>query len=133
MQCESGKIYSKTKVQENPSLTRKTRVKEQVQPLGHSVEYAALLIASLLLAGGVAYHYLEGWSWIDSFYFATVALTTVGFGDLVPSTDAAKIFTMIYLMAGIGIMFYTLTVLGRSYVANIFEKIMTAPRKLRKK
>ena len=52
----------------------------------------------------VVYRLLEDWSWVDSFYFSVVAVTTVGFGDLSPSTDASKLFTVGYIVAGIGII-----------------------------
>lgn len=58
----------------------------------------------LLSLGTIVYHWLEDWSWIDSFYFSAVAVTTVGFGDLVPTTDPAKLFTVFYVISGIGIV-----------------------------
>ena len=58
----------------------------------------------LLLLGTVAYRWLEDWSWIDSLYFCTVAVTTVGFGDLTPSTDASKLFTVIYVLSGVSLI-----------------------------
>lgn len=59
---------------------------------------------SILATGTVVYHYLEDWSWVDSFYFSAVAVTTVGFGDLTPTTDGAKLFTVAYIFAGIAII-----------------------------
>jgi hypothetical protein len=50
------------------------------------------------------YHWLEGWSWIDSLYFSSVAVTTVGFGDLAPSTDVSKLFTVLYIFSGVAII-----------------------------
>jgi hypothetical protein len=58
----------------------------------------------LLVMGTVAFHYMEGWSWVDSFYFSAVAGTTVGFGDLTPSTDLSKLFSVVYIFVGIGII-----------------------------
>lgn len=54
--------------------------------------------------GTVAYIWLEGWSVIDALYFSVVALATVGFGDFVPTTDAGKLFTVAYILFGIGIL-----------------------------
>ena len=54
--------------------------------------------------GTVVYRILEDWSWVDSFYFSAVALTTVGFGDLTPTTDASKIFTVFYIFSGISLI-----------------------------
>ena len=58
----------------------------------------------LLVIGAVAYRLLEEWSWVDSIYFSVIAVTTVGFGDLTPSTDASKIFTVFYVLTGISIV-----------------------------
>ncbi len=60
--------------------------------------------AGLLAIGTIAYRLLEGWSWVDSLYFSTVAVTTVGFGDLAPTTDPAKLFTVLYILSGLSIV-----------------------------
>jgi hypothetical protein len=71
-------------------------------------EYAYRVIAGsalgLIALGTVVYRLLEDWSWVDSVYFSVVAVTTVGFGDLTPTTDGAKLFTVGYIMAGIAII-----------------------------
>ena len=63
------------------------------------------LTAVLLLGiGTVTFHYLEGWSWVDAFYFSAVAGSTVGFGDLSPTTDASKLVSILYIFSSIGIL-----------------------------
>jgi len=57
----------------------------------------------MLALGTVVYTVLEGWSPLDALYFSTVTLATVGFGDLTPTTDPAKLFTIAYIITGIGI------------------------------
>jgi voltage-gated potassium channel Kch len=61
-------------------------------------------VVTALAVGTVAYRLLEDWSWVDSLYFSVVAVTTVGFGDLTPSTDASKLFTVVYILSGITII-----------------------------
>jgi voltage-gated potassium channel len=62
-------------------------------------------VSALVLAGGATfYHYVEHFSWLDAFYFCTITLTTIGYGDIVPTTPAGKIFTMLYALVGIGIL-----------------------------
>jgi hypothetical protein len=58
----------------------------------------------LIVVGTIGYSILEDWSFVDSLYFSVVAITTVGFGDLTPSSDASKLFTVVYLLAGISVI-----------------------------
>ncbi|MCH9815836.1 MAG: potassium channel family protein [Actinomycetia bacterium] len=65
----------------------------------------ALAGAILLISGAtIFYHFIESWTWVDSFYFSSVAITTVGFGDLSPTTDAAKLFTVAYIFSGLALV-----------------------------
>ena len=70
----------------------------------HSNRILGASALSVLMVGTVVYHLLEDWSWVDSFYFSSVAVTTVGFGDLTPSTDASKLFTVFYIFSGLTII-----------------------------
>ena len=69
-------------------------------------EFQALffLVVVTLASGAVFYRVAEGWSLFDSFYFSVITLTTIGYGDLSPSTTAGKIFTIIYIFVGLGII-----------------------------
>lgn len=63
-----------------------------------------LLVAILLASGTIFYWRMEGWSVLDSLYFSVTTLTTIGYGDLSPSTAASKVFTIFYVFIGIGII-----------------------------
>ncbi len=64
-----------------------------------------LFTTSLILAlGTVVYHFLEGWTWVDSLYFSVITLTTIGYGDFSPQTDAGKLFTICYIIIGLGMI-----------------------------
>lgn len=69
-------------------------------------EFRALLIlvCITLFTGTVFYARVEGWSLLDAFYFSFITLTTIGYGDLVPTTPLSKIFTILYVAVGIGIL-----------------------------
>lgn len=69
-------------------------------------QYRSLLLTSLVILafGSTVYHYLEGWSWLDSIYFSIITLTTIGYGDFSPQTNGGKLFTIFYILIGIGII-----------------------------
>lgn len=58
----------------------------------------------LLLSGAHIYHRVEGWNYLDAFYFTVITLTTVGYGDFSPQTTLGKIFSMLYILLGLGIL-----------------------------
>ena len=50
----------------------------------------------LILTGTLFYWRFEDWTFIESLYFCIVTLTTVGYGDLSPTTAGTQIFTIVY-------------------------------------
>lgn len=68
-------------------------------------EIALILTLFVLVVaiGVVFYHSVEELRWVDSVYFTTVTLTTLGYGDFVPQTDIGKLFTSLYAFLGIGL------------------------------
>ena len=58
-----------------------------------SLEALPLVVGVLLVSGTAFYWAAEDWSLIQSLYFSVGTLTTVGYGDLTPTSDYARIFT----------------------------------------
>jgi voltage-gated potassium channel Kch len=84
---------------------------------------AGLAAVSMLVIGATFFHYTEKLSWLDAFYFSTITLTTVGYGDITPATPAGKLFVMLYIVIGIGIL---------ATFANLVVKRAVVKRELRK-
>ena len=64
----------------------------------------AVVVAVVLMVGTIFYMAVEEWSFLDSLYFTVVTLTTVGFGDLTPETNLGKVFTIVYIFTGVGLL-----------------------------
>lgn len=62
------------------------------------------LVLTVLAGGTLFYRSVEGWSALDAAYFSVMTLTTVGYGDLTPTTPLSKVFTMAYVVVGIGLL-----------------------------
>lgn len=92
-------------------------------------EYRNLLITTILfiVSGTVVYHFVEKWSWLDSFYFSIVALTTTGFGDFSPSTNEGKIFTILYLIFGVGLILRFVDVVYSHYLTSSKKRMVEGP------
>lgn len=78
----------------------------------------------ILLSGTLFYTKKEGWDVLDAIYFCVVSLIPTGVEtNLYPATDFGKVFTMIYLVVGTGVMFITLLTLGKTMInAEAFEE-----------
>src|SRR3954447_269455 len=86
-------------------------------------ETHVLLIVStvVVLTGMVFYSAQEGWSLLDSLYFTVTTLTTIGYGDFHPLTPLGKIFTIMYVLVGIGLVATTIATLAGAVVKERLE------------
>jgi voltage-gated potassium channel Kch len=82
----------------------------------------AVVVAILLATGTVFYWRFEDWSVLDSLYFSVITLTTVGYGDLSPTSAPTKVFTVIYVLLGLGILVSFLSLLARHAIDARVER-----------
>ena len=80
-------------------------------------------VLGILALGTWFYAKVEGWRLLDALYFTITTLTTVGYGDFSPKTDAGKIFTIFYIFVGIGLLSGFIILLGeRSGLIKSLQK-----------
>lgn len=87
-------------------------------------------IIILIALGTVFFHEFEGWNWVDSFYFTSTTLMTIGYGDLHPTMAMTKLFTVFFAFVGIGLMLYFLTILASEVLS---KKPFVEPKKIMEK
>ena len=94
-------------------VSKKTRI--------HRKRVGVLLVLALfmLIVGTSFYHFVEKWTVLDSLYFSVITLTTIGFGDSVPSSSVSKIFTMVYVFVGIGIILGLIRLIAKKELLKI--------------
>ena len=82
----------------------------------------------LVLTGTLFYWRFEDWTLIESLYFCVVTLTTVGYGDLSPTTAGTQIFTIVYILTGFGVLVALLTSVAQQYLSQKAEGGRARPR-----
>jgi voltage-gated potassium channel len=75
-------------------------------------QWAASLIA-LLLIGSLGFVWLEGWNFFDALYMTVTTLTTVGYGEIHPLSRMGRIYNMVLILSGMGVMLYIVGSLAR--------------------
>jgi len=105
------------------NLTRIRAIKDKWGPLFQFV--LGLLIMALVFIGGVCiYMFIEGWTFIDSFYMVVITLSTVGYGEIQPLSDRARILTSLIIICGVGNFAYLVSSFSRMLVDGHLQKLL---------
>ena len=81
-----------------------------------------LVAGALVITGTLFYWRFEDWTVIESLYFCVVTLTTVGYGDLAPTSAGTQIFTIVYILTGFGVLVALLTSVAEKYIEQKAER-----------
>mmetsp|Transcript_5496 Transcript_5496/g.6342 ORF Transcript_5496/g.6342 Transcript_5496/m.6342 type:complete len:186 (-) Transcript_5496:603-1160(-) len=73
-----------------------------LRKLDESCFFSLTACLVLLLSGSLFFYFVDGESLsaVDSFYFSVAAMSGVGYGDIVPTTDEGKIFAIVWIGLG---------------------------------
>lgn len=98
---------------------------ESVKKLNKNYLRAAIFgLISLVVVGALIFHHLEDWTWIESFYFTVVTITTVGYGDIHPTSDESRLVAMGFILVGVSLAGGMIAYLGKSIsVATMQQRI----------
>ncbi|MDT0559581.1 potassium channel protein [Ichthyenterobacterium sp. W332] len=72
---------------------------------------AILLLLTVMVIGILGFRFMSGYSWVDALYMTVITITTVGFGEVHPLDDTAKIFTVFLILASVIIVAFAISVI----------------------
>ncbi len=87
---------------------------------------------AILMFGISGYMIIEGWRFIDAFYMTVITLTTVGFGEIHELGYAGKVFTVVLIFIGVGVILYIISVVTQFVVEGRIREVF-GRHKLEKK
>ncbi len=73
------------------------------------LRHTLLLLALVVLVGVLGYRWLAKLNYLDSCFMAITTLFTVGFRELGEVNNHTKLFTIVYLITGLGVATYALS------------------------
>lgn len=88
--------------------------------------YTAITLLILVLCIGViGFKVISNYTWVDAIYMTVITITTVGFGEVLPLNDAAKIFTVFLILSSVVIVGYAITVITEYILSkNNYEDLI---------
>lgn len=92
----------------------------------YSLAKATSMLVFIFLFGVLGYMLIEKWSFLESLYMTVITLATVGFQEVRPLSTAGRVFTIILVFVGIGMLTYTvslwITFLVEGHLGGILKK-----------
>src|SRR5665647_1477210 len=86
-------------------------------------QWAASLLA-LLVIGRLGFVWLEGWRLFVALYMTVTTLTTVGYGETHPLDRIGRIYNMVLILTGMGVMFYIVGSLARVVIEGELQAVL---------
>ena len=86
-------------------------------------KYVLLLALVSILGGSVAIMYVEEMDFVNALWWAFVTTTTVGYGDISPTTGLGKVVACVLMIVGIGFIGSLTSTITSFFLGNSNEKI----------
>lgn len=103
-----------------------------LSPNNRHILFAIAAVLFTIALGAFGFYMIEGWSILDSLYVAVQTVTTVGYGDRTPATQNGRIFSTVFMLAGVGVVLYALTTSVHAIVQSELVATFGARRQSRR-
>lgn len=80
--------------------------------------FSLAALFSILAIGVMGFMFIEGYSWLESFYMTVITVSTVGFKEVRPLSDEGQLFTAFLIISSFGIFAYAISMLTRSVLSG---------------
>jgi voltage-gated potassium channel len=83
---------------------------------------AIFALIVLVLAGTIGYAVIEGWPYLDALYMTVTTITTVGYMEVHALSRAGRIFTLLVIVSGVTVLFYTVGKIAQVMFEGQFQR-----------
>ncbi len=91
----------------------------KIQNWGRPKIYIAITLLMVVVATGVVgFRFFSDYSWVDALYMTVITMSTVGFGEVQPLDDNAKLFTVFLISTSVAIFAYSVSVITEYIVSK---------------
>ncbi|MFH1349703.1 MAG: potassium channel protein [Pseudomonadota bacterium] len=90
------------------------------------------ILLLVITVGTIGYMIIEKWNVLDALYMTVITITTVGYGEVRTVSEAGRLFTILVIFLGMGIMAYILGMAAQVMVEFQIRSIIGRTRLERK-
>ncbi|HSM80228.1 MAG TPA: potassium channel protein [Nodosilinea sp.] len=108
-------------MRQKPSRYGETIAEEHYRRTRRHLVRGVIALGWVMVSGVFWYRFVEGWTWLDATYMAVITLSTVGFGETNPLSPRGRLFTILLIVAGVGVIAYILNNLTEAIVQGHFQ------------
>jgi voltage-gated potassium channel len=93
------------------------RFDSRMSPIGpERIIKGFVILLIILLIGTLGYMIIEKWPVLDALYMTVITITTVGFREVYDVSKSGRIFTIVIIFLGMGIMAYLVGMVAQAMV-----------------
>ncbi len=89
-----------------------------------SLRLIAVALLGVMLAGTAGFHFIEGWPWFDGFYMVVTTLTTIGYQEVHPLSQAGRVFNVFIILSGVSLVFLFIGALTKALLEFEFQTFL---------
>jgi Trk K+ transport system NAD-binding subunit len=89
-----------------------------VDDLQRQLRFALVAFLIIIPLGVVGFMYFEGISFVEALYVTIITLSTIGYGDITPATDAGRLFVVGFVISGLSVF---------AFAGQAFLQVLTSP------
>jgi len=88
------------------------------------LKYVVVALTFVFLAGTLGFHLIEGWGILDSLFMTLITITTIGYREIYPLSDAGKIFDIMLIFMGVGTAAYGFATVAQFIVEGEIQRVL---------
>jgi voltage-gated potassium channel len=89
-----------------------------------AVLHTLVVALAVVLVGTVGYVVIEGMAPLDALYMTVITVTTIGFKEVQPMSNAGRIFTMVMAFVGVSLILIAATEIGRAMLQGDLRELI---------
>lgn len=87
-------------------------------PIKGKTAIVLFLLLLFLGIGTTGYMFIEQYSFVDAMYMTVITLSTVGFGEVNQLSENGRIFTILLILSGVGVLAYAASIFAEELISG---------------